>query len=63
MIFTEQHILLKNWLDALPNESFQAYPRLAVYRLLLDLSLGKLDMFEQTSAGKGKVDQYLTALA
>jgi hypothetical protein len=48
MIFTEQHILLRNWLEVLPDEAVQAYPRLAIYQLLFDLSLGKLDMSEQT---------------
>ena len=55
MIFTDQYILLKKWLDALPNESFQTYPRLEVYRVLIDLSLGKLDMFEETLRDKEKL--------
>ena len=48
MIFTDQYTVLKNWLDALPNEAFQTHPRLEIYRALIDLSLGKIDMFEQT---------------
>jgi LuxR family transcriptional regulator, maltose regulon positive regulatory protein len=59
MISTDQYVLLKNWLDVLPNEAFQTYPRLDVYRLLLDLSLGKLDMFEQTLREKEKLIQDL----
>jgi LuxR family maltose regulon positive regulatory protein len=55
MIFTDQYTVLKNWLDALPNESLQTHPRLEIYRVLIDLSLGKIDMFEQTLLEKEKL--------
>jgi LuxR family maltose regulon positive regulatory protein len=55
MIFTDQYSVLKNWLDALPNEFFQVHPRLEIYRVLIDLSLGKIDMFEQTLLEKEKL--------
>lgn len=48
MLFTGRHDILKNWLDALPPESFHAHPRLEIYRVLIDLSQGILDMSEQT---------------
>jgi LuxR family maltose regulon positive regulatory protein len=48
MIFTDQHNILNNWLDALPRALIQLHPRLQIYRLLIDLSKGTLDMFEQT---------------
>jgi LuxR family maltose regulon positive regulatory protein len=55
MILTDQYTVLKNWLDALPNETFQTHPRLEIYRVLIDLSLGKIDMFEQTLLEKEKL--------
>jgi LuxR family maltose regulon positive regulatory protein len=55
MIFTDRHNILNNWLDALPNELIQAHPRLQIYRLLIDLSKGTLDMFEQTLLEKEKL--------
>jgi LuxR family maltose regulon positive regulatory protein len=59
MIFTDQYTVLKNWLDALPNDSFQTHPRLEIYRVLIDLSLGKIDMFEQTLLEKEKLIEAL----
>jgi ATP/maltotriose-dependent transcriptional regulator MalT len=55
MIFTDQHNILNNWLDALPNRIIQTRPRLQIYRLLIDLSKGTLDMFEQTLLEKEKL--------
>jgi LuxR family maltose regulon positive regulatory protein len=55
MIFTDQYTALRNWLDALPNEIFRRHPRLEIYRVLIDLSLGKIDMFEQTLLEKEKL--------
>ncbi len=48
MVFADEYSVLRNWLDVLPNESFQTHPRLEIYRTLIDLSLGKIDMSEQT---------------
>ena len=48
MMFTGQFNTLKNWLAALPNESFHSHPRLEIYQVLIDLSQGTLDMSEQT---------------
>jgi len=39
---------LRGWLDALPPESFARHPRLEIYRILIDLSQGTLDMGEDT---------------
>ena len=55
MIFTDGHNILNNWLDALPNKIIQSYPRLQIYRLLIDLGKGTLDMFEQTLLEKEKL--------
>jgi LuxR family maltose regulon positive regulatory protein len=55
MIFTDQHNTLNSWLDALPHEFIQTHPRLQIYRLLIDLSKGTLDMFEQTLLEKEKL--------
>ncbi|MFN2198421.1 MAG: LuxR C-terminal-related transcriptional regulator [Anaerolineales bacterium] len=55
MFFAEQHSLLNHWLKALPAEYFQTYPRLEIYRLLLDLLKGTLDMYEQTLIEKEKM--------
>jgi ATP/maltotriose-dependent transcriptional regulator MalT len=55
MIFTDQYTVLKIWLDALPYESIQTHPRLEIYRVLIDLSLGKIDMFERTLLEKEKL--------
>ena len=48
MVFGEQQDRLGRWLDALPSEIFRSHPRLEIYRLLIDLGRGTLDMFEQT---------------
>jgi len=48
MFLTDGYTVLKNWLDRLPSESFKTHPRLEIYQALIDLSLGKIDMFEQT---------------
>jgi LuxR family maltose regulon positive regulatory protein len=55
MLFTDRHNMLNNWLDALPNEMIQSHPRLQIYRLLIDLSKGTLDMFEKTLLEKEKL--------
>ncbi|MHB8134942.1 MAG: LuxR C-terminal-related transcriptional regulator [Anaerolineaceae bacterium] len=48
MMSSGQFNILKNWLEVLPNESFHTHPSLGIYDFLIDLSLGKLDMSEQT---------------
>ncbi len=55
MIFTGQFNILKNWLEALPKESFLAHPRLAISQILIDLSQGKLDMSEASLLEKEKM--------
>jgi LuxR family maltose regulon positive regulatory protein len=55
MIFTDQYNTLKSWLDELPAESFDAYPRLEIYRVLIELNLGTMDMYEQTLLEKEKL--------
>jgi LuxR family maltose regulon positive regulatory protein len=55
MLFTDQHNILNHWLDALPPKFIQSHPRLQIYRLLIDLSKGTLDMFEQTLLEKEKL--------
>jgi len=55
MFFSERYNILRSWLDALPGEYFELYPRLAIYRLLMDLLEGRLDMFEQTLIEKEKL--------
>jgi LuxR family maltose regulon positive regulatory protein len=55
MMFTDRHNILNNWLDVLPNKIIQSHPRLQIYRLLIDLSKGTLDMFEQTLLEKEKL--------
>lgn len=47
MIFTD-HNQLQDWLNALPEEIRQTHARLEIYRVLIDLSQGKLDMLERT---------------
>lgn len=47
LIFRD-HYTLRRWLDQLPDSAFSKYPRLDVYRTLIDLSQGTLDMSEQT---------------
>lgn len=47
MMFRD-HNTLRSWLDALPAEAFQRRPRLEIYRFLIELSQGKLDMQEET---------------
>ncbi|MGE5222200.1 MAG: AAA family ATPase, partial [Omnitrophica WOR_2 bacterium] len=59
MFFSEQHSILIHWLEALPGEYAQSHPRLEIYRLLIDLLQGKLDMFEQTLIEKEKLIQSL----
>lgn len=54
MFFAERYIILRNWLDALPTDYFETHPRLEIYKLLIDLLDGTLDMFEQTLAEKEK---------
>jgi LuxR family transcriptional regulator, maltose regulon positive regulatory protein len=48
MLYTGQGNLLNHWLGAIPEEVLKAYPRLEIYRILIDLSQGTLDMSEQT---------------
>jgi LuxR family transcriptional regulator, maltose regulon positive regulatory protein len=61
MIFTDQHNILDNWLDVLPDKMIQSHPRLQIYRLLIDLSKGTLDMYEQTLLEKEKLIKSLPA--
>ncbi|MCL4247035.1 MAG: AAA family ATPase [Anaerolineae bacterium] len=60
-LFTGQSNLLQQWLDALPKESFATHPRLEIYRLMLALSQGTLDMSEQTLLGVEKLINALPA--
>jgi LuxR family maltose regulon positive regulatory protein len=55
MIFTDRHNMLNSWLDALPREIVQSHLRIQIYRLLIDLSKGTLDMYEQTLLEKEKL--------
>jgi len=55
MVFTGQFNILKNWLEALPEESFLAHPRLRISQILIDLSQGKLDMSEDSLQEKEKM--------
>ncbi len=48
MIFSTQSLLLQKWLAELPSKEASRYPRLSVYRMLLDLATGQMDMLEQT---------------
>ena len=59
MIFSDQYTVLKTWLEALPEQAFKQHPRLKIYEFLIDLSLGKIDMFEQTLLEK---EQFIRAL-
>ena len=52
MIFSDRQNLLKSWLDALPEEIFSTFPRLEVFRLLIELIKGTLDMSESTLEDK-----------
>ena len=61
MLLTGQFNILKNWLGALPNESFHAYPRLGIYQVLIELSQGTLDMSEQTLQEKENMIRALPA--
>ena len=54
MLFTNP-LALKNWLDALPLEQFHAHPCLEVYRVLIELSQGTLDMSEETLLEKERL--------
>jgi LuxR family maltose regulon positive regulatory protein len=55
MFYSEKHHILTNWLDALPTQFIQSNPRLQIYRLLIDLLTGTLDMYEQTLIEKEKL--------
>jgi ATP/maltotriose-dependent transcriptional regulator MalT len=55
MFYSDKHHILINWLNALPNEFLQSHPRLQIYRLLIDLLTGTLDMYEQTLIEKEKL--------
>jgi LuxR family maltose regulon positive regulatory protein len=55
MGFSEQYRRLSNWLEVLPEAAFQAHPRLEVYRLMIELSKGTLDMYEETLREKEKL--------
>lgn len=55
MTFTDQYIVLRDWLEALPEEVFHQHPRLEIYRTLIDLNLGTLDMYEQTLLEKERL--------
>jgi LuxR family maltose regulon positive regulatory protein len=55
MFFAERYNTLRNWLEAIPGEYFQTYPRLEIYQLLIDLLEGTLDMFEDTLIEKEKL--------
>ncbi len=55
MFFSEQYNILKNWLDKLPTQYYRSYQRLEIYRLLIDLLEGTLDMYEQTLIEKEKL--------
>jgi LuxR family maltose regulon positive regulatory protein len=55
MFYSEKHHMLINWLDALPNQTILSRPRLQIYRLLIDLLTGTLDMYEQTLIEKEKL--------
>lgn len=55
MTFTDQYIVLRDWLEALPEDIFDTHPRLEIYRSLIDLNLGTLDMYEQTLLEKEKL--------
>jgi LuxR family maltose regulon positive regulatory protein len=48
MFYSEKHHVLINWMDTLPCENLQSHPRLQIYRLLIDLLTGTLDMSEHT---------------
>ncbi|MGW8251393.1 MAG: AAA family ATPase, partial [Anaerolineales bacterium] len=61
MVFTDRHNLIDNWLDELPDTIIQSRPRLQIYRLLIDLSKGTLDMFEQTLLEKENLIKSLPA--
>jgi LuxR family maltose regulon positive regulatory protein len=52
MIFSDRQNLLKSWLDALPEDIFSTLPRLEVFRLLIELIKGTLDMSESTLEDK-----------
>ena len=55
MFFSERYNILKNWLNKLPEGYYRPYQRLDIYRLLIDLLEGTLDMYEQTLAKKEKL--------
>lgn len=59
MVFADEYSVLRNWLDVLPNECIQTHPRLEIYRTLIDLSLGKIDMSEQALQEAEKLVQAL----
>ncbi|MCL4393372.1 MAG: LuxR C-terminal-related transcriptional regulator [Chloroflexi bacterium] len=47
MMFAGRASALRNWLDAVPEESFRLHPRLSIYRLWIDLMQGKSDLSER----------------
>jgi len=55
VFFAERYNTLRKWLNSIPREYFQTYPRLEIYQLLLDLLEGTLDMFEDTLIEKEKL--------
>jgi len=59
MMFTGRVSALKNWLEALPEASFQTRPRLNIYRVWIDLLQGKSDLSEQAMQ---ETDNMLRAL-
>jgi LuxR family transcriptional regulator, maltose regulon positive regulatory protein len=61
LFFAERYNTLRRWLEAVPADYFQIYPRLEIYQLLLDLLEGKLDMFEGTLIAKENLIKALPA--
>lgn len=47
MMFAGRATALSNWLEALPQASFEAHPRLDIYRLWIELMQGKSGLSEQ----------------
>lgn len=59
MIFTGRVNDLRNWLDALPEESFDSHLFLKIYRAWIDLLQGKIDLSEPSLL---KIETMLRAL-
>jgi LuxR family transcriptional regulator, maltose regulon positive regulatory protein len=59
MIFSGRIHVLRGWLDALPEKSFEAYLPLKIYRSWMDLLQGRLDLTEPALL---KMDTMLRAL-